>query len=242
MYATEQQAALLDRVTFTGADDSVDPLELLLISRTCPFVEWGILFSPSKIGTPRFPSKKWLDDLADVASSGELSLSAHLCGRYQRDALAANWSWHRFIGTAAYYFERVQVNCGADPEPAIGPMLREWPTTQRVILQCSSKNQDWIEGAAADGHRFDVLFDSSGGRGELPPGWPYAFDRVFCGYAGGLSPVNVADELTSIQYAAHGRSFWIDMEGRVRSDDGARFDLDKVRAVIESVRPAFMRK
>jgi hypothetical protein len=230
---------VLDRVTFTGADDSVDVSDLVKISEECPFVEWGILFSSQRVGTVRFPTFLWLDELIEAARDGSLALSAHLCGRYQRDALAAVWSWQRVVGNAATFFERVQVNCGANPEPAIGPMLREWPSTQRVIVQCSSKNKDWIEGASEDGHRFDVLFDDSGGRGELAESWPYAFDRVFCGYAGGLGPETVAEELGSIQHAAHGRPFWIDMEGRIRSDNGDRFDLDKVRRVIDAVQPFF---
>ena len=33
--------SILDRVTITGADDSVRPTDLLELSREFPFVEWG---------------------------------------------------------------------------------------------------------------------------------------------------------------------------------------------------------
>ncbi len=45
----------IDKVTLTGADDSVRPAELVEISQQYPLVEWGILFSKSQQGTARFP-------------------------------------------------------------------------------------------------------------------------------------------------------------------------------------------
>lgn len=224
-------------VTITGADDGVEPMKMLELSERFPFVEWGILFSPDRFETPRYPSRRWLDGLADVAKDGALALSAHLCGRFSRNALGANWDWQRAVGDIAWLFGRVQINCGHNPEPSIGPMLREWPTTQRVIIQCSTKNEHWVEGAAEDGGRFDVLFDSSGGRGEMPGRWPHAFERVLCGYAGGLGPENVVESLPCFDEAANGRSFWIDMESRVRTHDGRHLDLSKVSAVLKSVKP-----
>jgi hypothetical protein len=230
----------IDRVTITGADDSIVPDDLLDISATFPFVEWGILFSADRYGSPRYPSRKWLDFLSDVAKDGALSLSAHLCGRYARAALAADWSWQRAMGDLAWAFGRVQINCGNNPEPPIGPMVREWPTTQRVIVQCSNKNEQWVEGAIEDGARFDVLYDNSGGRGMSAHGWPRAVERTLCGYAGGLGPENVADELPCIAEAAGGRAFWIDMESKVRSSDNTVFDLAKVRHVLKTVKPFYV--
>ena len=51
-------------VTFTGADDEVDPVELSKLSEQHPFIEWGILF-PSTGGN-RFPSKEWIRRLYEV--------------------------------------------------------------------------------------------------------------------------------------------------------------------------------
>ena len=63
----------LDRVTITGADDSVDPLQLRALSLEFPFVEWGILVSHSNTictsyPKPRFPSPKWIADLQGLVS------------------------------------------------------------------------------------------------------------------------------------------------------------------------------
>lgn len=227
-------------VTITGADDSIAPDDLIDLTARYPFVEWGILFSQDRFGTPRYPSMKWVDWLTDIAAEQSIPLSAHLCGRFARAALAADWAWQRALGGKDWFFGRVQINCGHNPEPAIGPMLREWPTTQRVIVQCSDKNQHWIEGAVEDGARFDVLYDTSGGRGILPPRWPMAIDGALCGYAGGLGPENIADNMPCFIEAAGGRSFWIDMESKVRSDDGAFFDLSKAERALKAARPFFV--
>ena len=51
------------RCTITGADDLVDPDDLVVLSREYPFVEWAILISASRAGTPRYPSSAWLERL-----------------------------------------------------------------------------------------------------------------------------------------------------------------------------------
>lgn len=225
-------------VTITGADESVDVNDLVRLSEEFPFVEWGILFSTSRVGSPRYPRLPWVQRLTAAAGSSTMALSAHLCGQYQRDALDSNWSWQRVVGDVAWFFGRVQVNCATGPSP-LGPMLHAWPNTARVIVQCGQKNRHWVTTAIEAGYRFDVLFDSSGGRGEIPAAWPFALDRVLCGYAGGLGPDNVTHELSTIRAVACGQSFWIDMERRVRSDDDLTFDLGKVRMVLECCAPFF---
>lgn len=54
---------IIDKVTMTGADDSVDVKEMLKISTECPQVEWGILASESKMGLPRYPTNHWIGRL-----------------------------------------------------------------------------------------------------------------------------------------------------------------------------------
>jgi len=78
----------LTRVTFTGADDSVDPWDLVKLSQKYPFIEWGILMSTTSAGSPRFPSTEWQDELANVARKYPLNLSAHICGKLLRSIFA----------------------------------------------------------------------------------------------------------------------------------------------------------
>ena len=65
---------ILDRVTMTGADDSVDPQKLVDLSARYPNVEWGILFIGG--AGARFPTKLWVDELLKVAPP-TMNLCAH---------------------------------------------------------------------------------------------------------------------------------------------------------------------
>jgi len=79
-----------------------------------------------------------------------------------------------------------------------------------------------------------VLFDSSGGRGLAPVSWPAPLPGTTCGYAGGLGPDTLTEQLPLIHTAANGRGYWIDMEGRLRTPED-RFDLDRARRCLEIV-------
>lgn len=72
---------MLYRITFTGADDKTNPLDLADISARYPFVEWGILIG-SRMSVPRMPSKKWIEDVLGLkrALSHSFQLSLHVCG------------------------------------------------------------------------------------------------------------------------------------------------------------------
>jgi phosphoribosylanthranilate isomerase len=80
------------------------------------------------------------------------------------------------------------------------------------------------------------LFDSSGGRGELPDSWP-TIDLPNMGAAGGLNPENIRANLDLMRERGYIRDgFWIDVESGVRTDD--RWDWDKARAFIENTEDA----
>ena len=80
----------IDLVTFTGADDSIDPYHLLELSRKYPFIEWGILVSKSSEGRYRFPSYEWIKRLQAYAAGGDMNLSMHMCGSWVRDFMKGN--------------------------------------------------------------------------------------------------------------------------------------------------------
>ncbi len=126
---------MLDRVTITGADDTVDINELVLLTDDFPFVEWGVLLSQSRMGQPRYPTFNWIKRLLEaknayivnkiehmpgkwVGQTAKLfNLSGHLCGRWVRDienegifsirgALAKEQCWGRG-------WNRFQINWGS---------------------------------------------------------------------------------------------------------------------------------
>jgi hypothetical protein len=222
---------ILDRVTITGADDSVTAKDLEALSAEFPFVEWGILFSTSRQGGPLFPSETWVRTLDTVES---LRLSAHLCGAVMRHTLEGHPSWWLQWGVLAPMFRRVQLNFHAEPQENIDiARLRKF-TQHELIYQCDGVNDELVKKIVQEIGGVP-LFDKSGGAGVLPAdGWPQAWPGVYCGYAGGLSPDNVVGQLEAISKVvpADGH-IWIDMERRVRTDDYAKLDLAKVRSVLE---------
>jgi phosphoribosylanthranilate isomerase len=107
---------------------------------------------------------------------------------------------------------------------------------QDVIFQIDGVNN--IIEKLQDGTHPNIsgLFDLSHGAGVLPNAWPSVLNNVYCGYAGGLSPDNVIDELRKIEPLVGAKSIWIDAETHLRNADG-NFDLTKVQAFLENVSP-----
>lgn len=206
-------------ITFTGVDDDTDPAGLVQLADDYP-VEFGVLFSPKRQGIePRYPKLSTIDWLVEELP---LRWAAHLCGDDARAVLRMEGSQHDW---RLRCFQRVQINTA---ERNIDyPALGRWASCRnlRAIIQ--------TRGAFPLTCGADVLFDASGGRGIFPNGgWPSAVNTTFCGYAGGLNPVNVAQAVLAISQGAH--RYWIDMESGVR-DERDRFSLEKCRAVCEAV-------
>jgi len=209
-----------DFITFTGADDRTPYQALLDLSEEHP-VEFGILFSRSRTGTPRYPSQGWIDGLAGL----DLSLAAHICGSWSGQIVSEGRS---DIDDRMDTFDRIQVNTS---ERFDLDLICAWKARLeqrhgrefRVILQT---RHSFPEDA-----RVEWLFDASGGRGVLPASWPRppADEDVRFGYAGGLGPDNVVQALQAIDCED---GFWIDMESRVRNASDL-FDLDMCRLVCE---------
>jgi len=232
---------MLTGVTITGADDAVDPAELVNLSAEFPFVEWGILMSASRAGTARYPSRRWLMALEDWAAKlvrtndhVRLKLSAHFCGEIAREALAGGL--HDF--PVIERVERIQLNGYHPGLPGVARFARAMPC-HGVILQVGA--EDELQQAATEAARMrdgSILCDASGGRGVEPFKWPWAPAGARIGYAGGINPENVEQVVGEVAIVAG--DFWIDMESGVRSYD--ELDLGKVREVLEKasrfIRPA----
>lgn len=245
----------LDRVTMTGADESIQPAELARLSERYPFVEWGILVSRSAQGSPRYPDQAFIQEVQrHAAVNPRVKLSVHLCGHWVRQLLVGVdevpwWVWP--------YFERAQLNFHAErnactPE-ALHRVLRDIGagplSPDQFIFQIDGQRGNrHLEALYAenDGNMtVDAvpLFDISGGAGVLPATWPRPQymktdeAHVYHGYAGGLGPENLAEQLPLIAEAAGDARIWIDMETRVRSNNDRLFDLDKVERCLQIAAP-----
>lgn len=224
-------------ITLTGADDSTPHDSLWHLAENCHIgdfkhgnVEWGILYSASNQGTGRYPSFRWIEEIAETikASSAGPSFALHVCGRAVHDFLAGRGH----VSEVATAFHRIQVNFRSTEFEVheIQACLRRNPF-KTIITQHNDANRDlWQALKGIDNHA--VLFDKSGGRGQSPDSWAAPLPGVACGYAGGLGPDNLAVELPRVHAVANGLPFWTDMEGKLR-DENDRFDLGRARQCLE---------
>ena len=255
---------MLKTVTVTGADDSVKPSDLAEVAAEYPFAEFGILFSGTKNrvriveGDPpipnksRFPSFAWMMELlCHVEPKTHLALSCHLCGQAARDFLEGVFQGvTQPINT---HFRRCQVNTHGVQHDFHARLLRETVRQmtvngQQVIFQYDNVNTDAMLSCVGK-HVHDeyesmdlsiaALYDLSHGGGVLPEEWchPLAKTAIPCGFAGGLSPENVAGQIEKILPVMGETPFWIDAETHLRSDGDRQFDLGKVRRFLEASRP-----
>jgi hypothetical protein len=231
----------VDRVTLTGADDSVHPEELFTLSMEFPFVEWGLLISRAQEGSARFPSQEWFSNLQACAlASPEAKFSCHVCGRWTGRLLnLAEKMSIREWPCPISFFGRIQLNFHAEKGYEVHPDLsKAIPGGKQVILQMDGVNDSLLHSVLNQGIDAVPLFDKSGGAGIVPPEWPepMAPPSLYCGYAGGLGPENVEAELDRIALATRDdRRIWIDMERKLRSEDDQQFDMGKCRRVLEAV-------
>jgi len=95
---------------FCGADDSVNPEHMQLLSIHYPWIEWGVLFRPDLEGMPRYATWEWVNKLCKINTDtgGMMRLAGHLCGSRCQEVLDGNYAFVAELTTKG--FGRVQVN------------------------------------------------------------------------------------------------------------------------------------
>lgn len=223
----------ITKVTMTGADDSIRPSELLEISRRYPFVEWGILVSRNSQDSNRFPSKTWMNELAEL-NEGKLQLACHVCGTYVKEILMGSWRFATELGELWNQFQRVQINThGQKHQFEFDAITSLKKLNKEIIFQYDGINTAILAFAISEGVNCSTLFDLSHGNGVLPKEWPKPIDNVRCGYAGGLGPENIVKQIKLIESRVGDYELWIDMETQIRSNNDQLFDLSKVVYVLD---------
>jgi hypothetical protein len=224
----------IEKVTMTGADDSIKPEELFAISEKYPQVEWGLLTSRRSHGNYRFPSKVWLDRLFDLEYQ-KLNLSLHLCGDYVNEILLGDNRFINELDTKWSMFKRLQINTHGIKHKFSPALLRTTIINnpdKEFIFQYDEVNKHILE-SVKDLPNISALYDLSHGAGVVPKEWKAPIEGVKCGYAGGLSPQNIVNQLQLIEEKVGDATIWIDMETHLRSYDDRFFDLYKVVSVLE---------
>lgn len=228
----------LKYVTITGADDKTSHEAMIEISKKYPFVEWGILFSPNN-SFPRYPSMDWVKELKRKAEEArengiKMNFSAHLCGKYTREMIekGTNDLVQENLKDVGSLFQRVQLNFNAerkDVHQGFYDFINKYSSdTLSFILQNNKANTVVIDRVIKEKIKVDLLWDSSGGRGVVIQEWALPNVGIFTGYAGGLSPDNIAEKLEKFKCDV---KVWIDTESGVRTDDF--LDLTKVEKFLE---------
>lgn len=220
--------------TLTGADDTVDPGDLFQLSQEFPFVEWGILIGSKS--RHRFPSANWIRRLCLLAnySDKKINLSLHICGS-QLDLITTG----NPIPGSAPQFKRCQLNFHGEPRGNVGGKIAEafekmLPWAPTIIFQLDGENHSLSKECLANAFSCVGLHDLSHGAGVTPAEWPEGGTaHMPYGYAGGLGPDNIAEQLPKIHAAAFGAPYWIDMETKLYT--GLQFDLAKCREVLTVV-------
>ncbi len=243
----------ISKVTVTGADDTVRTDDLVLLAKRFPFVEFGLLVSQSGFGRPRFPSRSWFTDLKEVAdgSKVDLNISGHICGRWVQQAFQGVFPYSDIPAPLLKMAKRWQLNTHGEAHPCdpeaffeMIQMLNDYG--QEVIFQYDGQNSPAISLAVNNGLKVSALFDMSHGAGVLPGSWPVMQDvaggLLACpwGFAGGLSPENVAAQIELMPERSDGDPIWIDAETKLRSAEAYtfdNFDLKKVEAFLEAAQP-----
>jgi hypothetical protein len=237
----------LTRVTITGADDSTSIPALVDLSAEFPFVEWGILVSKKHEGGYRFPSRNWIDRFSHTPAILAANVSTHICGEWVRKMFTGEIQWVD-LPSCFPISQRAQINTHAEKHVSTRGMMDALSVVSHRILpngaydmrefifQYDGVNDHLSHAVKAYGFKVSALFDTSGGAGVLPSRWPFATTKFWCGYAGGLGPHNVVDQVAEIEKVCDNRPYWIDMERRVRTDDDSALDMNAVRAVLEATK------
>lgn len=230
---------LFNKVSLTGAEDSVDPQELAALSESYPFAEWALLAHFEREGEGRNPSEAWrlrcLDALKEPSRA-----ALHLCGKIAFERLLNEGPWPELSR-----YGRIQANVNArSSDFSQDRLLRIWEILAglepQLIIQAHAQTESLAKSfvRSSKGLACAVLFDESKGRGQRPDIWRPRWPEVSCGYAGGLGPEHLEALLPALAAAASeasGPACWIDMETSLRTD--GLFDLAKARRVLEISAP-----
>ena len=213
-------------ISLTGADDRTNIKDLESLSDLYPLFECALLIFPEALSINRNPSVEWRKYLYN---SGVKNRAIHLCGT-SIDKFALQ---DKTIMQDIENVQRVQINLQPRwaSEKLYEQLVKVVEKNSHIefITQHNEKNKPYFhywEKVVNHGY----LFDGSLGKGICPDKWISPVSDKRCGYAGGLSPDNIIENLSKIFAVANDKPFWIDMESGVRSEN--KFDLKKCNEVL----------
>jgi hypothetical protein len=189
-------------LTATGVDEQTDIVQIARWG--VADLELGFLYSADQAGqAKRYPSWEWIR--ANVVKYPRCAL--HLCGK---KAVRQLLDLH--LVTSG--FTRIQIN-GRYPKETILRICDVWQDRQ-IIVQYADERDEWLLDLPPE--NLSILVDASGGNGVLPDAWPKLRTKHPVGFAGGLTPENMREQVRRIRLVA-GECWWVDLESGLRADE-----------------------
>ncbi len=235
----------LKTIVCSGVNEKNDVFQAVEFLKKHPNVEFGVQCSPKKasFGTARF---NWLKELCSKLDEAHIKgrVALHLnegfvtsfCEGKVPDEVDELLKESEAIGRLQLNFKIGRERFGDKKVPDIRLLKKSIDEVEghQIIVSASEANLAYIQKMHYQGLKFDALFDDSFGEGILPEKRKAPlFDDVLQGYAGGISPENVAGELEKINQAAQGNVF-IDAEGKLK-EDGA-FSFEKAALYVQNAK------
>lgn len=240
---------MLTKISFVGVDELTDTLELISMeANTKGFygIEAGVLYSLNNAGIkPRYPSLKFIESFPKRFKHSGVGTSIHLCGSQIIKEFLSKKIDKKFL----QQFNRLQININAktfieenssnleELYNSITESVNYYDKT--CIFQNKEQNIELNEKIRQNcnnlySYRYNFLYDSSGGASKEIEIIKEPFGDFYTGYAGGLNPSNVVEIVNKIDNLnPSNRSYYIDMESGIRTDD--RFDILKCKKIISSL-------
>lgn len=219
------------RVTLTGADDKVDPAWMVSMSEKYPFVEWGILASEKRSGSPRYPEFQWIRDTCYILSRSGCRFAIHLCGEISRNYQERMINNHLILWvgpTLTASQARIQLN-GTILNPIMPYFLASRPHILVAPKAHEAFSDDYMRFQNLFGHAH-CLFDPSAGKGLSPETTQGVrrLGKMPLGIAGGIGEHNIQEK---ILFAKSVGATWVDMESSLR-DEQQNFDTAKAERIL----------
>lgn len=243
--------------TITGADENTDVKDMIRIAKEFRNVEFGILISQSRAGSPRYPRKEWVIDAASqfIAEHIRPRFSYHICGSLSRDFVAGivDFSkWDVYV-PPLQFAQRIQLNVNIkrttwlpkETASLINAIQRIYDSGEgdgyhlRYIVQHNLANEMmWYDLLKFRIHPH-VLYDASGGRGKMARELSKPIAGVITGYSGGYNPDNIGGILEELDPIVGTGVVWVDVETGVRTEDN-QMDMSKVGNFCDKCHPYYI--
>lgn len=231
----------LKYITCSDPRETVNLDDLKRLTQISPKVEIGMQSHPSamKQGLDRYI---WFNEFISWAQQQMKPVNIAMHVNYQWcDAMCsgnipteiARWIELRNKNNDTPVIKRWQLNIGDSTfnfnADKVAKLIATFPENE-FIFPYNAIVAHRIGLLRQTGAKFSLLYDSSYGYGICPARWDApVFQDVPMGYAGGLSPENVSENLTKISNVVPEHyTTWIDAEGRLMKPYERTWDMGRV--------------